>query len=74
MEILTTNTGREEDTHMADMRPDSNAGVGPEPGPKPGIPRWVKVGIITLVVLVLLVVMLTLTGVHEPGPGPGHGP
>ncbi|MGH2572325.1 MAG: hypothetical protein ACRDGU_02365 [Actinomycetota bacterium] len=37
-------------------------------------PRWVKVGIIALVVLVLLVVILALTGVHDPQPGPGHGP
>jgi hypothetical protein len=59
---------------MADVPPDSDAGVGPERGSKPGMPRWVKVGIIVLVVLVLLVVILTLTGVHEPRPGPGHGP
>ena len=64
----------EEDTHMADMRPESDAGAGPEPGSKPGMPSWVKVGIIVVVLLVLLVVILTLTGVHEPRPGPGHGP
>jgi hypothetical protein len=59
---------------MADMRPESDPGVGPERGSKPGMPRWVKVGIIVVVLLVLLVVILTLTGVHDPRPGPGHGP
>ena len=48
----------EEDTHMAD-RP-----------PYPGMPRWVKVSGIILIVLVLLVVIIMLTGVGgEHGPG-----
>jgi hypothetical protein len=59
---------------MADMPPDTGAGVGPDRGSKPGMPRWVQVGIIALVVLVLLAVILTLTGVHEPRPGPAHAP
>jgi hypothetical protein len=57
---------------MANIPPDSGAGVGPDRELKPGMPRWVKVGIVALVVLVLLVVILTLTGVHELGPR--HGP
>jgi hypothetical protein len=56
---------------MADMPPDS--GLGPDQGSAPGMPRWVKVGIVILVALVLLLVILTLAGVHEPQPG-GHGP
>jgi hypothetical protein len=51
-----------------------DTGVEPDRESKPGMPRWVKVGIIALVVLVLLVVILTLAGVHDPQPGPGHGP
>jgi hypothetical protein len=47
---------------------------GPDREPTTGMPRWVKVGIIALVVLVLLVVALALAGVHDPRPGPGHGP
>lgn len=44
--------------------------------PPPGMPRWVKIGGIIIILLILLVVVLVLTGVHEPGaPGPGgHGP
>lgn len=42
-------------------------------GSNPGMPRWVKVGIVVVVALVLLLVILTLTGIHEPRPG-GHGP
>jgi len=33
--------------------------------------RWVKVGIIGLVLVLLLVVILALTGVHSGDPGPG---
>jgi hypothetical protein len=64
----------EEDTHMADLPP------------YPGIPRWVKVSGIIVIVLVLLIVIIMFTGVggkHGPGMhGPGrhmgvdgeHGP
>jgi hypothetical protein len=49
-----------------------NTGAGPDREPNPGMPPWVKVGIVALVVLVVLVVILTLTGGHELGPR--HGP
>jgi hypothetical protein len=50
--------------------PDSgdDAGVGPDRGPKPGTPRWVKVfGIIAIVVVLLVVIMLLVGGGHGPG-------
>jgi hypothetical protein len=55
------------------MPPGTDAGPGPERGARPGVPRWVKVGIIVLVILVLLVGILTIAGVHDPQPGGGHG-
>jgi hypothetical protein len=55
---------------MAEMPPDR--GLGPDRR-SPGMPRWVKVGIVVFVALVLLLVILTVAGVHEPQPG-GHGP
>lgn len=58
---------------MGGMPPDPGAGVTPEDEPQPGIPGWVKAGIIALVVVVLVIVTLTLTGVHDPQAG-GHGP
>jgi hypothetical protein len=61
---------------MADSPPSpdtgDDTGVEPGRGSPPGVPRWVKVGIIALIILALLVVILTLTGIHEPRPG--HGP
>lgn len=42
-------------------------------GTPPGMPRWVKAGVIVVCLLVLLFVVLVLTGVHDPG-GPGHVP
>ena len=60
----------QEDTPIAHMSPNTGAGTDREPNP--GMPPWVKVGIVALVVLVVLVVILTLTGVHELGPR--HGP
>lgn len=56
---------------MADTPPESD--VEPQPGSKPGMPGWVKIGIVVFVALVLLLVILTLAGIHEPRPG-GHGP
>lgn len=47
-----------------------------DPETSPGIPRWVKVGGLIVILLILLVIVLALTGVHElggPAPG-GHGP
>jgi len=55
------------------MPPDPGSGVRPEDEPQPGMPGWVKAGIIALVVVVLVIVTLTLTGVHDPQAG-GHGP
>jgi hypothetical protein len=55
---------------MAEMPPDG--GLEPDRG-SPGMPRWVKVGIVVFVALVLLLVILTVAGLHEPQPG-GHGP
>jgi plastocyanin len=46
----------------------------PDPGPPPGMPRWVKVSGIIIGALVLLFVILRVTGVGgEHGPGM-HGP
>ena len=57
-----------EDTHMADLppyrNPSDDTGVGP------GIPRWVKVFGIIVIVLVLLVGIIMFTGIggqHGPG-------
>lgn len=55
---------------MADGPPESDL---EHRASKPGMPRWVKIGIVVLVALVLLLVILTIAGVHEPQPG-GHGP
>jgi hypothetical protein len=55
---------------MAEVSPGS--GHGPDRGSEPGMPRWVKVGIVVVVALILLLVVLTLAGVHELQPG-GHG-
>src|SRR5262245_11405683 len=57
-----------EDTHMADLPPErdpsDDTGVGP------GIPRWVKVFGIIVIVLVLLVGIIMVTGIGGPhGPG-----
>jgi hypothetical protein len=51
-------------------RPEAD--INPDPSQRPGMPRWVKVGIVVLVALVVLIVILTIAGVHEPRPG-GHG-
>ena len=62
---------------MADppRNPDSgdHTGVGPDREPTTGIPRWVWVlGIVVLlVVLAVAAVMLTAGGGHKPIPGPG---
>jgi hypothetical protein len=52
---------------------DTGGDTSAEPGraSKPGMPRWVKVGIIALVLVVLFVVILAVTGGHSGGPGPG---
>jgi hypothetical protein len=47
-------------------------GVGPDLESRPGMPRWVKVSGIIVVVLVLLVVILALTGVLGGQHGPGR--
>jgi hypothetical protein len=49
---------------------DPSPGAGPERGPAPGTPRWVKISGIILGVLVLLFVLMLFLG---GGPG-GHGP
>ncbi|MBI2872065.1 MAG: hypothetical protein HYY00_02610 [Chloroflexi bacterium] len=46
-----------------------DTGVGPGCGSPPGMPRWVKVSGIIVIVLVLLFVVLQLTGLRG-----GHGP
>jgi hypothetical protein len=58
--------------HMADQLPYSGSGddtgVGPDHGATASAPRWVKVGVVVLVIaLVLLMVALHLTGVMGPG-------
>jgi hypothetical protein len=46
-----------------------DTGVGRGPGSKPGMPRWVKISLIIVIVLVLAFVILRLAGV-----GGEHGP
>lgn len=61
-----TTRATEEDTHMADLPPDT--GVGRDRESTPGTPRWVKVfGIVALAVGLLLVILLLFGG-------GGHGP
>ena len=43
-----------------------DTGVGPDLGPAPGTPRWVKVFGIAFLVLVLLIVIM-IAGGHGPG-------
>ena len=48
----------------------SHVPVGPDRGPTPSTPRWVKVGGTIVIALILLFVILQLTGVagdHGPG-------
>ena len=57
---------------MADHHPDGSAGSpgpGPDHGEFQGMPRWVKVSGIVVVLLAVLVAVLLVLG----GPG-GHGP
>jgi hypothetical protein len=57
-----------EDTHMADLPPERDP--SDEGGAGPGIPRWVKVFGIIVIVLVLLVGIVLVTGIgghHGPG-------
>jgi t-SNARE complex subunit (syntaxin) len=49
---------------------DDDTGVVTDPGSKPRIPRWLKVGIIVAILVVL--VALLLTGVFGGGHGPGQ--
>lgn len=57
---------------MSEPPPDSDTGVEPE---RTGLPRWVWLVGIVLLLVVLLGVILMLTGVvggeHTPGPPPG---
>jgi hypothetical protein len=46
-----------------------DTGGGPGRGSKPGMPRWVKISLIIVMVLVLAFVILNLAGV-----GGEHGP
>jgi hypothetical protein len=50
-------------------------GVQPDPATAtyPGMPRWVKVAGLVVLVLVLLVVATTALGLHTPGGPGGHG-
>ena len=50
-----------------------DTGVGPDREPTTGIPRWVWVSgiVVVLVVLAVAAVMLTVGGGHKPIPGPG---
>ncbi len=57
---------------MADRPPDHDTGVGPG-REYPGIPRWVKVSGIIVIVLFLLVVVVMFIGRGEHGPG-RHAP
>lgn len=58
---------------MADPTPGDDTGVGPG-REYPGIPRWVKVSGIIVIVLVLLIVIALVTGLGGPH-GPGrHAP
>lgn len=67
---------------MADpaRSPDTGAetGVGPDPGAPPGIPRWLQVSGLIVVLLIVLVVGISFIAGMEHGPGqfgPGqHGP
>ena len=57
----------EEDTHTTDPTPNDDSWRGRE---YPGLPRWVKVFAIIVIVLVLLVGIIMFTGVggqHGPG-------
>lgn len=58
-----------EDTHIADLPPDSNGNTVDYPG----IPRWVKVFVIIAIALALLVVIILVTGVVHTPPIQ-HGP
>jgi len=57
---------------MNDHPPSPEAGVEPDRGAKPGMPRWVKVFVIIAVVLIVVVVIGLVTG--QLGPGGPHGP
>jgi plastocyanin len=71
---------------MGERSPDPeagrDAGTGPGPEPRPGMPRWVKVvGVVVGLLVLALVVIMLATGEHGPGrhlpggnPGPDLGP
>jgi hypothetical protein len=56
---------------------DDDTEVGSVTGPIAGLPRWVKVSGIVVLVLAVLLVTMRLTGVgpggHDPGNGMDHG-
>ncbi|MGI8425347.1 MAG: hypothetical protein ACR2FO_01175 [Actinomycetota bacterium] len=62
---------------MADIPPypvtEEGTSEKRRPGSRPGMPRWVKMFSIVVIVLVLLVVALLLFGPDQFGPGQ-HGP
>jgi hypothetical protein len=69
---------RQEDRHVDDSPPHpetaDEAGVGPQRGPSPGTPRWVKVsGVIALILVLLVGGLMLFGGGGQHGPG-RHAP
>jgi len=58
---------------MAEQPPNPTVGVRPSEERPPGIPRWLKISGIIVIVLILLFVTLHLTG-NGMGPGMHMGP
>jgi hypothetical protein len=54
---------------MVDPPRHADTGAEPDREPTSGVPRWVRVGAITLIIVVLLVVVVMLMSGGEHGPG-----
>lgn len=59
-------------SNYAETNTEDDNGGPPDLGPKPGVPRWVKVFGIIAIVLIVIVLIGLLTG--QLGPGGRHGP
>ena len=73
MRSVNSGGGRRGGALVAGHPPDDEPVGAPGAPTPPGMPSWVKAGIVVLVVVLLVIVLLVFTGAHQPPVG-GHGP